>query len=90
MVQAHNALCIGVTTQTEFQTMLHLRTNMTSVVYVCKSSNDTENGTRENGTRENGTRENDTGIGLRNRDLGKQSVQKVLLCRYVSDVVHIV
>ena len=58
---------------------------MTSVVYVCKSSNDTENGTRENGTREN-----DTGIGLRNRDLGKQSVQKVLLCRYVSDVVHIV
>ena len=58
---------------------------MTSVVYVCKSSNDTENGTRENGTREN-----DTGIGLRNRDLGKQSVQKVLLCGYVSDVVRIV
>ena len=80
MVQAHNALYIGVTTRTEFQTMLHLRRNMTSGVYVCKGSNDTKNGAREN----------DTGIGLRNRDLGKQSVQKVLLCRYVSDVVHIV
>ena len=70
MVQAHNALCIGVTTQTEFQTMLHLR-NRTSVVYVYKSSNDTKDGTTGNGAREN-----DTSIGLRNRDLENKASKK--------------